>query len=77
MLIFVTDLTGKTMTFQVEPSDPVEKLKQLIMERRGVPVDQQRLIHGPKQLEDGKLFSDYDIHEESTIHFVVRLPGGV
>jgi hypothetical protein len=56
---------------------PVTSLKELLQNTEGIPIDQQRLVFAGKQLDDDKTLGDYSIQDESTVHMVLRLRGGM
>ena len=77
MQLHVRQGTGKMFTVKVEPSSSVEEVKLKIQDIKGIPPDQQRLIFGTKQLQDGRTLSYYNLQEESIIQLVLRVPGGI
>lgn len=76
IVVTVVTLIGKAIKIETHESDSVEKLKFLIKEKEGIPVDQLRIIYNGRQLEGGRLLRDYKIEDKSTIHLVLRFRGG-
>ena len=75
--LFVKTLTGETITCSsAAPEWTVMDLKDWILCKEGIEQCKQRLVFAGKQLEDGKLLTDYNIVKDSTIHLVLRLRGG-
>ncbi|KQJ87318.1 hypothetical protein BRADI_4g10341v3 [Brachypodium distachyon] len=59
MQIFVKDLYGKSIPFEVESSDTVDDIKMKIYEKDGIRPKQQCLVFAAKQLERNRTLADY------------------
>jgi len=77
MLIKVKTLTGKEIEIDIEPTDKVERIKERVEEKEGIPPPQQRLIFSGKQMNDEKTASDYKVQGGSVLHLVLALRGGL
>ncbi|HEX2594300.1 MAG TPA: ubiquitin-like protein [Rhizomicrobium sp.] len=74
--LMVKTLTGKTIDVEIGLDKTVGDAKAIVMDKEGIPVAQQRLIYGGKQLEDTATLSSYGLTDGATVHLVLRLRGG-
>ncbi|KAL6982096.1 hypothetical protein U1Q18_023711 [Sarracenia purpurea var. burkii] len=76
--IYVKFLDGKYRSLNFSsPSIPVLAIKNRIRELAGVPIAEQRLVTGTKQLEDSSLLHPTDgTHWYPELHLLLRLRGG-
>jgi ubiquitin C len=75
-MIKVKTLTGKEIEIDIEPTDSIDRIKERVEEKEGIPPVQQRLIYAGKQLGDDKTAKDYNIEGGSVLHLVLALRGG-
>ncbi|XP_054011034.1 NEDD8 [Hylaeus anthracinus] len=61
----------------IEPTDKVERIKERVEEKEGIPPPQQRLIFSGKQMNDEKTAHDYKVQGGSVLHLVLALRGGL
>ena len=76
MMIKVKTLVGKEIEIDVEPTDTIERIKERVEEKEGIPPVQQRLIFAGKQMNDEKTAKDYNMEGGSVLHLVLALRGG-
>lgn len=75
MQIKVKTLTGRPIEIDVDPSDAINRIKEKIEEKEGIPPPQQRLIFGGKALTDTNTIAYYNIEAGATLHLVLALRG--
>jgi hypothetical protein len=75
--IFIMNIKGNKTTLQVRSSYTIEKVKELICEKEGIKVDDQRLNFHGKDLLNHLPLSSYGIVSGNTLHLIRRLLGCV
>lgn len=75
--IFVKTLTGKTISIPTNKNSTILEIKYSILEKEGIPLDQQRVIFKGRQLEDELSVNYYNINYKDTLHLVLGLRGGM
>lgn len=76
MQVKVKTLTGRDILVDIEPSDVIIRIKEMMEEKEGIAPLQQRLIFNGKQLDDDKTVEQSGITPGSSLHLVLTLRGG-
>jgi len=76
MQIKVKNLAGRVVDIDIESTDTIERIKERVEQKEGIPPPQQRLIFGGKAMADEKTAADYNITAGNTLHLVLALRGG-
>ena len=77
MQIFIKTISGETIPLNVELTNTTVEVKQMIQDKEGIKVDQQRLIYAARSLEHDKTLSYYNIQNDCIVFLVCRLRGGM
>ena len=76
MKVYVVDLYQKSYTIDgITDTTTIEAVKLKVLEKSGLPVDQQRIIFNGKQLIDEHTLISYGVKDEDKLTLVLRLIG--
>jgi hypothetical protein len=75
--VHIKTATGKSMFVKISPSDTILQLKKKIYLTEDISLESQRIIYGGKQLDDHHTICHYNISNESILHIILRLRGGM
>ena len=75
--IQIRSLTGKETLIKVHHKMRVSELKEIIEKQDQTPFDQQRLVYNGKQLEDERTLDYYNITQDTVVHIILRIRGGM
>ncbi|ODV69139.1 ubiquitin-like protein [Hyphopichia burtonii NRRL Y-1933] len=76
MQVKVKTLTGRDIPVDIEPSDKIIRIKEMMEEKEGIPPAQQRLIFNGSQLADESTVNESNITAGCSLHLVLTLRGG-
>ena len=71
--VHIKSLTGRTITISSSFHETVKDLKNKLLEKEGIPTEQQRLILAGQQLQDRMTMADYNICHETIMYLILRL----
>lgn len=72
--ITVKSLNGESITLDLDYNDTIDRLKQTLHERVGIPPLNQKLIFGGKQIKDDQTVQSYGMVNGSVVYLVLALP---
>lgn len=76
MKVLIVDTSNDREIFEVNPSDKVKQLKEIIANRKGINNNISLHFNG-EILEDENLISDYDVEENSNIIYLGNFEAGI
>lgn len=76
MGILVETLTGTAFDMTVSPADTVFAIKSKIFRVEGIPISQQHLVYGHRELEDSRTLRSLRIGHGARLRLVLSMRGG-
>jgi hypothetical protein len=74
MQILVVFKTGKTVVLTIDPNDTVLAVKQRMLDKEGIPVEDQKYVFEGKLLDDSIKVLDCGVVVESVVHCILAPP---
>ena len=74
--VYVKDVQGDSLTFQVKLADDVTTLIKKYKDMKNLGNAQVIIYCRGKSLTDGKTFKDLEVEDGETFHSAIRLKGG-
>ncbi|CAG8809826.1 31114_t:CDS:2, partial [Gigaspora margarita] len=72
-MIFVKMNTGYNIDLEVETNTTIGQIKQMILDKNGIPLSHQGLVFSDKELHDRNTLSYYNVQVGSTLHLKYKL----
>lgn len=73
MKINVRTLIGQVLELDVQADDTVAMVKKNLVEKTGIPQEQQSLRQGSQELDDDQTLKHYEIEEDALLHLVLKM----
>lgn len=75
--IQIRSLTGKETMIKVHHKIRVSEVKDLIEKQEQTQFEEQRLVYNGKQLDDERTLDYYNIMQDTVVHIILRIRGGM
>ncbi|EAX86903.1 Ubiquitin family protein [Trichomonas vaginalis G3] len=76
MLIYVHTVSGRKHQLEVEPSITIAAIKEELLQREGISIEQQRLLFRGQNLTDNQTVETAHISAGEVLHMVLALRAG-
>lgn len=72
MQLYIKTLSDNTITLEVDSSEKIIDIKRRIMEKKGIDVNNQKLIFTGRELKNERVIGETEIRTESSLKLVPR-----